>query len=102
MNIYKLYPDQSARDKLRELIDLHGHELYLARVLLLHVDDEVCERILDDINSGRLVWLTQTTSQGIKSWTKSQSTLAHRGKVSLFTARIVVQRHAYFTSPGVP
>ena len=58
MDIYKLYDGQDARDKLRELIDLHGHELYLARVLLLHVDDEVCERILDDIDSGRLVWLT--------------------------------------------
>jgi hypothetical protein len=55
MNIYKLYPDQSARDKLRELIDIHGHELYLARALLLHVDDETCEQILADINSGRLV-----------------------------------------------
>ena len=55
MNIYKLYDGQDARDKLRELIDLHGHELFIARALLLHVDDEVCERILDDMSSGRLV-----------------------------------------------
>lgn len=55
MDIYKLYDGQDARDKLRELIDLHGHELFIARALLLHVDDEVCERILDDMSSGRLV-----------------------------------------------
>jgi len=55
MNIYKLHPGQSARDKLRELIDLHGHELFLARALLLHVDDETCERILSDINDGSLI-----------------------------------------------
>ena len=55
MNIYKRVHGQSGRDKLRELIDLHGHELFVARALLLYVDDETCEEIADDIAEGRLV-----------------------------------------------
>jgi hypothetical protein len=49
MNIYKKYDGQSAKDKLRELIDLHGHELTIARALLSHVDDEVCEDLLKEL-----------------------------------------------------
>jgi hypothetical protein len=55
MNIYKRVHGQSARDKLRELIDDHGHELFIARALLLRVDDEVCDELLDDITEGRII-----------------------------------------------
>jgi len=55
MDIYKRVHGQSARDKLRELIDLHGHELFIARALLLRVDDSVCEELLDDITEGRII-----------------------------------------------
>ena len=55
MDIYKRVHGQSARDKLRELIDLHGHELFIARALLLRVDDSLCEELLDDITEGRII-----------------------------------------------
>lgn len=55
MDIYKRVHGQSARDKLRELIDLHGHELFIARALLLRVDDSVCEELLNDITEGRII-----------------------------------------------
>lgn len=55
MDIYKRVHGQSARDKLRELIDLHGHELFIARALLLRVDDSVCEELLDDITECRII-----------------------------------------------
>lgn len=49
MNIYRKYDGQSARDKLRELIDLHGLELTIARSLLLRVDDRTCEDLLQEM-----------------------------------------------------
>jgi len=55
MDIYKRVHGQSAQDKLRELIDLHGHELFIARALLLRVDEQTCEDLLDDITEGRIV-----------------------------------------------
>ena len=55
MDIYKRVHGQSARDKLHELIDLHGHELFIARALLLRVDDSACEELLDDMTEGRTI-----------------------------------------------
>jgi len=55
MDIYKRVHGQSAQDKLRELVDLHGYELFIARALLLRVDDKVCEDLLDDIAEGRII-----------------------------------------------
>jgi len=55
MNIYKRVHGQSAQDKLRELIDLHGYELFLARVLLLEVDETICEKILNNMEDGSLI-----------------------------------------------
>lgn len=55
MDIYKRMHGQSARDKLRELIDLHGYELFLARALLLEVDETICEKILNNMEDGSLV-----------------------------------------------
>ena len=55
MNIYERGHGQSAQNKLRELVDMHGHELFIARALLSRVDEQLCERLLEDIATGRLV-----------------------------------------------
>jgi hypothetical protein len=55
MNIYKRGHGQSARDKLRELVDMHGMELYVARALILRVEDDVCEELLNDMEHSTLV-----------------------------------------------
>lgn len=54
MNIYKQVHSQSARDKLKELVEMHGHELFIARALLLRISDEECESLLDDIREQRI------------------------------------------------
>ena len=54
MNIYKRVHAQSARDKLKELVEMHGHELFIARALLLRISEEECESLLDDIRVQRL------------------------------------------------
>lgn len=54
MNIYKQVYSQSARDKLKELVEMHGHELFIARALLLRISDEECESLLDDIREQRI------------------------------------------------
>jgi hypothetical protein len=55
MNIYELTEGQTARDKLRELVTVHGMELYIALALLLRVKDEVCEELLYDMEHGKIV-----------------------------------------------
>lgn len=54
MNIYELKHGQSARDKLRELVDMHGMELYIARALILRIDDNVCEDLVYDLEHGTI------------------------------------------------
>lgn len=55
MNIYKRKDGQTARNKLRELVDTHGMELYVARALLLRVSDKVCEELVFDMEHGKIV-----------------------------------------------
>lgn len=52
MNIYEKVYGESSRDKLRELVDTHGMELYIARALILRVDDDVCDKLLYDMEHG--------------------------------------------------
>jgi hypothetical protein len=55
MNIYEKVHGQSSRDKLRELVDMHGMELYIARALILRVGDDVCDELLYDMKHGMIV-----------------------------------------------
>lgn len=43
-----------ARDRLRALVEFHGYELFMARVLLERVDDALCEQLIDDIDNDRV------------------------------------------------
>jgi hypothetical protein len=43
-----------ARDRLRALVEFHGYTLFMARVLLERVDDELCEKLIDDIDNDRV------------------------------------------------
>lgn len=55
MNIYERVHGQSARDKLRELVDMHGMELFIARALILRTNDDVCNELLNDIEHGNII-----------------------------------------------
>lgn len=55
MNIYEKVHGQSSRDKLRELVDMHGMELYIARALILRVSDDVCDELLYDMEHGMII-----------------------------------------------
>jgi hypothetical protein len=54
MNIFELEPYETQRDKLRDLIDLHGFEFVLARELLRRASDETCNELLTALKNDEL------------------------------------------------
>lgn len=43
-----------ARDRLRALVEFHGYALFMARLMLERIDDELCEQLIDDIDNQRV------------------------------------------------
>jgi hypothetical protein len=46
--------DQTARQRIDELIVEEGLTFYMARALLMRTTDEQCEQLLEDLHTGHL------------------------------------------------
>lgn len=54
MEPHEFTKGQKARDRLRALVEFHGYALFMARVLLERVDDSLCEKLITDIDEGKV------------------------------------------------
>lgn len=54
MTFHEQTKGEIARDRLRALVEFHGYSLFMARLMLERIDDELCEQLISDIDKGKV------------------------------------------------